>query len=210
MKIKLLYQPVLNNKKLYIVTNLNYAIILSILLLSCSPKVSIISNNQENHLSGRWNAADSRNTGIEIANQILSAPWLINYAASFGGKKPVVICGTILNRSHEHINAETFRKDIELALVNSNKVSLVQDAQNRLEIRDERAEQHQFASKETQKQLASETGADFILQGSINSVVDENRKKRVVTYQINLSLTDIQSNEIVWIGEKKITKAINR
>jgi hypothetical protein len=53
-----------------------------------------------------------------------------------------------------------------------------------------------------------ENGADFILQGSINSIVDAYKRKKSVTYQINLELTNIETNEIVWIGEKKISKLV--
>jgi len=46
------------------------------------------------------------------------------------------------------------------------------------------------------------------LQGSINSIVDSHKRNKVVYYQVNLELTDIQTNEVVWIGDKKITKAV--
>ena len=47
-----------------------------------------------------------------------------------------------------------------------------------------------------------------MLQGSINSIVDAHKRKKVVYYQVNLELTDIQTNEVVWIGEKKIAKYV--
>lgn len=174
----------------------------------CSPKVTLVDNNQNIYLSGRWNSTDSRQTGVQIADQVLSERWLVNYQEQHMQKKPVVICGTILNKSHEHIDAETFRQDIERAMINSGRVRVVQDAQKRQELRTERAEQQQYASETTQKNLANETGADFVLQGTINSIVDQNSKKKLVYYQINLTLTDLETSEVVWIGEKKITKMV--
>ena len=47
-----------------------------------------------------------------------------------------------------------------------------------------------------------------MLQGDINSIVDSYKNKKVVYYQINLQLTDLQTNEVVWIGDKKITKYV--
>ena len=58
------------------------------------------------------------------------------------------------------------------------------------------------------KKFGLEQGADYILQGSINSIVDSEKRKKVVYYQVNLELTNIQSNEVVWIGDKKIAKYI--
>ncbi len=55
---------------------------------------------------------------------------------------------------------------------------------------------------------AAENGADYILQGSINSIVDAYKRQKTVTYQVNLELTNIETNEVVWIGEKKIAKFV--
>jgi len=51
-------------------------------------------------------------------------------------------------------------------------------------------------------------GADFMMFGTINSVTDEYNKKRAVFYKVNLELTDMETNEIVWIGDKEIKKEI--
>ena len=48
-----------------------------------------------------------------------------------------------------------------------------------------------------------------MLQGTINSIVDTYKKEKTIYYQINLELSHLETNEIVWIGEKKIKKYIN-
>ncbi len=58
------------------------------------------------------------------------------------------------------------------------------------------------------KKWGLEVGADYMMQGSINSIVDALDRKKVVYYQIDLELTNIQTNEIVWIGDKKIKKMV--
>jgi PBP1b-binding outer membrane lipoprotein LpoB len=58
------------------------------------------------------------------------------------------------------------------------------------------------------KKFGLETGADFMLQGNINSIVDAHKRQKVTYYQIDLELTNIQTNEKVWIGDKKIKKFI--
>lgn len=58
------------------------------------------------------------------------------------------------------------------------------------------------------KKFGLENGADFILQGSINSIVDSYKRKKVTYYQVDLELTNIETNEVRWIGDKKIAKYI--
>jgi len=158
-------------------------------------------------LSGRWNDTDSRLVAEEMVSDMLSRPWLEEFEKGIG-ERPKVIVGLIRNKSHEHIATETYIKDIERSILNSGKVRLVQSAEAREELRKERADQNEFASAATAAKWGKELGADFILQGVVNSIVDSNNKKKVITYQTNLELTNIETNEKVWIGDKKIKKLV--
>jgi penicillin-binding protein activator len=133
---------------------------------------------------------------------------LPNHLESKAGKKPTIIVGMVQNKSHEHIDAETFTKDVESSFIQNGNIRLVQGGKKREELRAEKADQQDNASVSTMKKFGLEQGADYILQGSINSIVDSHKRNKVVYYQVNLELTDIQSNEVVWIGDKKITKAV--
>ena len=113
------------------------------------------------------------------------------------------------NKSHEHIDSETFIKDIERAIVKDGNARLVQAGNKRDELRNERVDQQNYASAETAKDWGLELGADFMLQGTINSIVDVYKREKIVFYQINLELSNLETNEVVWIGEKEIKKYIN-
>ncbi len=177
-------------------------------LSACSNRtVTRIDPATQIDLSGSWNNTDSRLTATEITSQILNEKWLSNHVTA-KGKKPVVIVGLITNKSHEHIEAETFMKDLETSFIQSDKIGLVQSGKKREEMRAEKADQQTNASQSSMKKFGLEKGADFILQGSINSIVDAYRREKTVTYQVNLELTNIETNEVVWIGDKKIAKLV--
>tara|TARA_B100000965_G_scaffold78597_1_gene62507 strand:- start:326 stop:919 length:594 start_codon:yes stop_codon:yes gene_type:complete len=158
-------------------------------------------------LSGRWNETDSRLVAEEMVSDMLARPWLEEFEKGTG-RRPVVIVGLVRNKSHEHIATETYIKDIEKSILNSGKVRLVQAGDAREELRKERADQNEFASKETAARWGKELGADFMLQGVVNSIVDSNNKMKVVYYQTDLELTNLETNEKVWIGDKKIKKVV--
>ena len=190
-------------KLLYI---LSFAVLLGT-ISSCSHKVSRIDPTETPDISGSWNNTDSRLTAEEMIKDCLGREWLKTHNET-KGKKPVVIVGMVTNKSHEHIEAETFMKDLERAYINTGKVGLVQGGKKREELRAERADQQTNASVSTMKKFGMENGADYILQGSINSIVDAYKRKKTVTYQINLELTNMETNEVVWIGDKKIAKYV--
>lgn len=175
---------------------------------SCSHKVTRIDPSEQVDISGRWNNTDSRLVAEDITRTILGANWLTDHMAAKNGQRPVVIVGFVSNKSHEHIEAETFVKDVENSFVTTQKVRLVQGGKKREELRAEKADQQTNASVSSMKKFGLEQGADFILQGSINSIVDSHKRKKVVYYQVNLELTNIETNEVTWIGEKKIAKYV--
>ena len=185
------------------------ALLISALYISsCSRKVTRVESTRQIDISGGWNNTDSRLVAEEMTQNILNANWINNHQEEKGGKKPVVIVGMVQNKSHEHIEAETFTKDVERAFLSSQKITLVQGGKKREELRGERADQQTNAAVSTMKKFGLENGADYILQGSINSIVDAHKREKVVYYQVNLELSDIETNEVVWIGEKKITKYV--
>ncbi len=190
--------------------NIFIAFSIALFLLSgcASHKVVRVETNEVIDLSGRWNDTDSRLVAEDMVSQVLGGAWITNFNNTNEGEKPVVIVGLVYNKSHEHINSGTFVKDVERAFINSGKVRLVQAGDKREELRKERAAQQEFASLETAKQWGKELGADFMLNGDINSIVDTYKQKSVIFYQVNLELTDLETNEVIWIGDKKLKKYI--
>ena len=174
------------------------------------PKVTRTEVGKIIDLSGRWNDIDSRLVAEEMIKDCLDRSWF-NVFQGKNNRQPVVIVGTVMNRSSEHINSQVFIEDLERNLLNSGKVIFVASHPERQEIRDERTDQHAGETEpSTAKPKGKETGADFMLQGSINSVKDEIKGKYAIFYQVNLELLDLASNQKVWIGQKDIKKVVER
>ena len=187
----------------------NISIVLALALTACSsaPTVARLEVDEAIDLSGYWNDTDSRLVSEEMVRDSLASPWSNRAAASLG-RPPRVIVGSVRNRSQEHLNTQTFVKDLERALVNSGVVDVVASSDERGELRAERQDQQKHASIETAKSMGVELGADFMLQGQINSILDGAGKQQVRFYQVELELIDLESNRKVWIGQKKLKKTV--
>ena len=183
----------------------------AIALAACSStRVSRIDPNSVTDLSGRWNDADSRLVANALIQQSLDNPWAKNFAQSNGGKQATVIIGAFRNKSMEHIPVSTFTADLERALLNSGQVQIVASKAERGELREERADQQQNASADTRARMARETGARYVLQGDVQTIEDSEGKEKIVYYQVDATLIDLETNAKVWIGQHKIKKFIER
>ena len=58
--------------------------------------------------------------------------------------------------------------------------------------------------------MGKELGADFMLKGTINTIIDAEGKKSVRYYQIDLTLISLADNRKVWVGQKKIKKFVQK
>ena len=91
---------------------LSFAVIATLVVGSaCNRTVTRIDPGTTTDLSGRWNDSDSRMVAEELTKQALSEPWRTRFLAE-SKKTPTIIVGIIQNKSSEHIEAETFIKDI--------------------------------------------------------------------------------------------------
>jgi len=186
----------------------NWLIIFSLFLLTaCGTTVERVSPNATIDLSGAWNDTDSRLVAEEMIQDALSRPWITDYSGRTG-QRPAVIVGSMRNLSHEHINVKTFVADMERALVNSGRVDFVASSEERQDIRNERIDQDLHAREDTRNAAGQELGADFMLQGQINTILDVDGKEQVRYYQVDLTMISMADNRKVWLGQKKIKKLV--
>ncbi len=197
------------NSKLTGAMTLASALIIGGVLSGCSTSVERIGTQEVVDLSGAWNDTDSRLVSEEMIADVLSRPWISSFV-NIQGHPPAVIVGEIRNLSHEHINVNTFVGDMERELINSGKVEFVASSGERGEIREERKDQELHSRQDTANPMGQEVGADFMLKGTINSILDTEGKKQVRYYQIDLTLISMADNRKVWVGQKKIKKMVKQ
>lgn len=162
--------------------------------------VQRINSNKQTDLSGYWNDTDVRIIAETLVEECVKAPAIIKYIKE-NQKEPVVQLGSFKNRSDEHLDTAILATKFKVALINSGKVKFSAEKEIKEELREEILAQQDWASEETVKNLANETGADFLLIGSVRTIVDSIPGETVRTYQVIAELYDIETSEIVWSGE---------
>ena len=174
----------------------------------CATQVTRIEPNKVTDLSGGWNDTDARLVAEEMIKDCLAGRWVDEFNRA-NGRAPVVIVGAVKNRTFEHINPAVFIADMERALTDSGKVTFVASRDDREEVRSERADQQAGNTKAaTISPKGLETGADFMVQGNIESIKDEVKGKYAVFTQVTLELVDLKTNQKRWIGQKETKKIV--
>lgn len=175
--------------------------------VSCASGVQRIEVDEIVDLSGYWNDTDVRIVSESLVNDCLSSP-RVAAVEKQTGRLPIIILGYFRNRSDEHIDTDILTKRFQSAIINSGKADFVADSDERKFLREERTNQQEFTSAETTSKMANETGADFMLQGAVRTMVDKAGKTAVRSYFVNAELIDIETNRIMWSGENSEIKKI--
>jgi uncharacterized protein (TIGR02722 family) len=184
-----------------------FAIILLATLFSCQQSVTRVAPDTQIDLSGRWNDSDSRLVADKMISELMASERFKEYAKE-KGRKPAIVVGLIRNKTSEHIDADTYIKKLEVAIYNSNVAEVVESEEFRDKLRQERAQQQDFADPATVAQWGKEIGANLMLFGEMTSETDTSNKKRVVNYITTLYLTDIETGKRVWYGQQEIKKFV--
>jgi hypothetical protein len=186
-------------------------ILLAVLLVAGCTSVDVnrVKATKDIDLSGSWNDTDIRAVSDDLMISCLRGNWLSTFTRTYK-RDPVVIVGNFSNLSSERIDTSIITKKIEAALVNSGKVQMVASSDERSEIRDERMDQQIYSNPKTAKAIAMETGADFMLIGSVKTVTDRSGNKTVQTYYVSAELVELETTRKVWLDEKTIKKIITR
>ena len=187
------------------------AVFTGLIMFSCgSTKVSRVDSDEVIDLDGYWNESDVRIVCDSLIEECISSPRIAKFEGQ-QGRAPVVIIDSIRNQSSEHIDTSIVEKKFQTAIINSGVMEFVSSSTERQALREEKADQADHSTYDTAKEMDQETGADFMLKGSVKTIVQSAGDKTVRTYYVYAELHDIKTNKIVWMAENdSIKKVIKR
>jgi len=175
-------------------------------LTSCGPKEftkgDYDSNvESDNLLNDKWSETDMQKVVHDLVASLANHPSLAK-----ASKPPVVMVTKLQNKTDEHIDTQNIMDMVRVELMNTGKVQFV-DKEAREDLQDEYNYQNSGAvAKEHQKKTGKQVGADYILNGRLDSIVQEVGKDKTVYYKVTLNFTDTERNLVVWSGYKQLRK----
>ena len=183
----------------------------ALLMVSCASTSVKRYSADENvkDLSGYWNDNDVNQVCTTLIDSCIKSKRVSEFEKK-NGRAPVVIIGTIKNKSIERIDTSILSKRFQNVIINDGTLEFVADANQREELRAEKYDQAENAY-ETAKSIGNELAADFMLQGSVTTIVDTVDREQVRTYQVDMQLIDLETNKIIWSDQNNdIKKYIKR
>ena len=187
-------------------------ILLSLIFISCASTkpVARISADKQKDLSGNWNDNDIRIVCDSIIDECINSSYIKRFTKK-NSRLPYVKLGTILNLSDEYMDTTIIANKFRNSIINSGEMRFVASNSEVESLRDEQLNQADHVKYGTEAQFGNEQAADFMLQGTIKTVIDQNQNITQKTYYVDVQLYNIESTEVVWTTENsEIVKILNK
>lgn len=182
---------------------------LGLTMTACGPKAFVKGEyddpEKQNLLNDQWSETDMQKTVQDMVNSMVAHPSIA------GAKAPPVIMVTQLqNKTSEHIDTQSIMDMVRVDLTNTGKVAFI-DKEARQDIADEYNYQNSgMVNETTKKGPGGQIGADFIVNGRLDSIVQEVGKNKTVYYKITLNMTNLKTGMITWTNQKQIRKSFKK
>lgn len=183
--------------------------VLAIFAAGCAPKAFVKGTyddpERENLMNDQWSETDMQKTVKDMVASMLAHP-----SISAAKKPPVLMVTQLQNKTSEHIDTQSIMDMVRVELMKSGKVVFV-DKEARGDVADEYNYQNSgMMEKESQSGPGKQVGADFIVNGRMDSIVQEVGKEKTVYYKITLNMTNLKSNLVTWTDHKQLRKAYKK
>lgn len=184
-------------------------VLIGCFLAACGPKAFVKGQyddvQRENLMNDQWSETD-----MQVAVKAMVDSMTAHPAIASAKKMPIVMVTNLQNKTSEHIDTQNIMDMVRVDLTNSGRVQFV-DKEARDDIADEYDYQNSgMVSEETKKTAGGQTGADFIINGRLDSIVQEVGKDKTVYYKLTLNLTNLKTGVITWTNYKQIRKVYKK
>lgn len=178
-------------------------------LASCGPKAFVKGEyddvERENNMNDLWSETDMQKTVHDLVQGLTSHQSIAN-----AKKPPVVMVTKLQNKTQEHIDTQNIMDMVRVELSRGGRVQFVDK-----EAREDVAEEYNYqgsgmVSDTTKKGPGGQIGADYIINGRLDSNVQEVGKNKSVYYKVTLNLTNLRTNVVEWTDYKQIRKTYKK
>ncbi len=192
--------------KVLLVMGLSSAVLLS----GCGPREFVkgkYDTNVEdtNLLTDKWSESDMQQAVKDLVGSAVAHPTI-----SAAKRPPIVMVTRLQNKTSEHIDTQSITDMFTVELTNSGKVTFVDKA-----AREDISEEYDYqdsgmVNRETKKGKGGQVGADFIMNGRLDSIVQEAGKDKTIYYKLTMNLTNLKTGLIQWTGQKQLRKEFKK
>ncbi|MBU0485952.1 MAG: penicillin-binding protein activator LpoB [Proteobacteria bacterium] len=190
---------------------LTTVLIMSLGVAGCTVSTRTVDADEEVVYDEGYNFSDKKNIVAALTNSLLTKKPLVS-----ASDRPIIVVYGIANRTNEHISTDGISDDLRQALLESGKLRFINKEQRENIAREADYQYGSRVAPETRIQMARQTGAKYMLTGTLRSIDKEQprqvrlKKKVLKYYSLNLELTDLETSLIEWADKTEVIREASK
>ena len=179
----------------------------SVFMIGCASTVRYGDATSVQALSTDLSSTDLQTISAKMVDSLLTFPPIVEATSQ---RRPVLVVGSIKNRTTRWIDGKAITDTITSKLILSGKFRFVDRSTDR-EVIDELKTQQEggLTNPNKAKQFGQQEAAEYIITGDFIDISQEARGNRDVYYKFTLSLRNLQTGIVEWKDEKEIRKLVD-
>lgn len=175
-----------------------------LLLQGCANKVAYQSASDVETTNIDFGSTDLQQIAAKMVDSLLSFPPIVQVT---NDRRPVMFVDKIKNKTTEHIDTESITDTISTRILRSGKFRFV-DMTKVAEVSQQMDFQNKsgMVNQNTAAQVGRQIGAEYMMYGTLSSIVKKTRNVKDVYYKFTLKVMHLESGIIEWSDEKEIRK----
>lgn len=176
-------------------------------LTGCIYTVKEIDPEKKKHYTEEYSHTDQKRAVAHFTDSLAQSN-----ALKARDKPPILVVYGVNNRTSEHIDTMGFTDKLEVALLKTGKVQLVNKAQRENVEKEVGYSNSGKVDPAMRIQVGKQIGAEYMLTGRFTSIDRKEpkgirlRKGRLLYYQLTLELTNMTTNMIEWKDEVEVLR----
>ena len=188
-------------------------ILLLVLFSGCSAfraSTHKVGVEEDVRYDARYNYTDMRNVAGNVVDRFMSSPLLATESTP-----PVVMIAGLQNRTTDYVDMENLSDKMRTMLIQSGRVKFVNSA-HRDKLLAEQGYQASNATPETQVAVGRQTGAKYMMTGSLAEMKQTTPKQVRVSkqelryYKLTVEITDLKTGLIAWTTEEEFAREVSK
>ncbi|MDZ4678659.1 MAG: penicillin-binding protein activator LpoB [Oligoflexia bacterium] len=185
------------------------ALLAVVSLASCGPKAFTKGDydnpENENLLNDQFSETDMQKMVKALVTSLVASKPIQK-----ADKPPIVMVTKLENKTNEHIDTQSIMDMVKVELGRTGSVAFV-DKEARGDVSAEYEYQDSgMMDNTTKKGKGKQIGADYIINGRLDTIVQEVGKDKTVYYKITLYLTNLSTNISMWQDQQQIRKVYKK
>lgn len=181
-----------------------WLVLAALIMAGCSTSIKYDDPTSTRNLSTDFGASDLQQVAEAMVDSMLVFPPIVEITSQ---KRPILLVGTVKNKTAQHIDTESITDSIRTKLIRSGKFRFIDRTTDDAAIAELKIQNDSgLVDPATAQKFGKQLGAQYLLTSNLSEIQQSAGRQTDVYYKFTMNLKNLETGILEWADEKEIRK----